>query len=397
MVQLMLDALGGDHRVAARRGAATPGSIQCYHVDCRLSRGINDIGRARWGKIFLVLKYSLEAVWCRFRFGVRDFYYVPAPGQRVPLYRDWLVMAICRPFFRKIIFHTHAVGVGSWLEQKARPWERSISRLLLSHADLNIVLSEYYRQEVLKLAPKRVEVVPIGIPDPAPDFEQAVLPRRLARVEVRRKLLAGEKPLEDDLAKAGADVKTFRVLYVSMCFREKGLFDAVEAVALLNRKLQNENLPIQVRLDVVGKFFVQEEQVEFEKRIAEPDLLRNGEPIIKYHGFVDTETKYRLLKESDCFCFPTYYQVEGQPASLVEAMAFGLPIITTRWRAIPELFPKDYPGLVDIQSPTQIAQGLEKFLQVYPAGTFRAEFLSRFTEEKHIQKMKDVLQTMAQD
>ena len=147
----MIDSFGGDHRKHVRPPhppASPDNSIECYHVDARLSKSIDDIGRPRKGKILLLLKYCFEAVWCRLRYGVRNFYYVPAPGQRVPLYRDWFVMAICRPFFRKRILHIHAVGLGSWLDEEARPGERFISRRLLGNADLNIALSEYYREEV---------------------------------------------------------------------------------------------------------------------------------------------------------------------------------------------------------------------------------------------------------
>jgi glycosyltransferase involved in cell wall biosynthesis len=390
MVELMIDGFGGDHRDPARRKAAASAedqSIASYHVDARLSRGINDIGQPRWGKVFSTLRYSLEAVWCRFRYGVRNFYYVPAPGQRVPLYRDWIVMMICRPFFRRIIFHTHAVGLGTWLDEKARPWERTISRCLLGGVDLNIVLSEYYRADVMKLSPRRVEVVPIGIPDPCPDFQETLLSRRLARVALRRKLIGGQEITTEERANAGEDLNVFRVLFVSLCFREKGLFDVVEAVAQLHEKLTREKSEIQVRFDVVGKFFIETERAEFERRISQPDLQAEGEPVVKYHGFVDTQTKFRLLRQSDCFAFPTYYQVEGQPASLVEAMAFGLPVVTTRWRALPELFAKDYPGLVDIQSPGQIAAALEMLFRNYPAANFREEFLNRFTEGIYIKNL----------
>ena len=41
---------------------------------------------------------------------LKIFYYVPAPGKRVALYRDWLVMFICRPFFSGVILHWHAVA-----------------------------------------------------------------------------------------------------------------------------------------------------------------------------------------------------------------------------------------------------------------------------------------------
>jgi glycosyltransferase involved in cell wall biosynthesis len=396
MTQLMLNAYGGDFRNGASRRASNQGKqdgVECYHVDARLSSSLDDIGRARKGKVFRILKYSLEAVWCRLRYNIESLYYVPAPGNRVPLYRDWIVMTICRPFFRKIIFHTHAVGLGSWLEKEARPWERFITRRLLGGVDLNICLSEYYRPEVMKLTPKRVEVVPIGIPDPCPDFESRVFPQRLARVEHRRELL-GEGRSNESAVSAEKDGEVFRVLFVGMCHREKGLFDVLEAVALFHQKLLKEKSPIRVRLDVVGKFFEETDRREFDTRIKSADLQSSEGPIATYHGFVDTKTKYRLFGESDCFCFPTYYQAEGQPATLVEALAFGLPIVTTRWRAIPDLFEADYPGLVDVRSPMQIAEKFERFLSEYPATNFREKFRSRFTEEHYIKNLKTALETV---
>jgi len=391
MTKLMLDAFGGDQRDAKVRRARGKGDlrIECFHVDARLSSGLDDIGRVRFQKVFLIVRYALEAIWCRWRYGVSTMYYVPAPGQRAPLYRDWIVMALCRPFFSRLIFHTHAVGVGTWLEEQARPWERWISKRLLGGADLNIALSEYYRAEVMKLCPKRVEIVPIGIPDPCPEFEKRVLPRRRARVAARAVLLRGQAVCEPE---AGEDPDVFRVLFLSMCHRDKGLFDALEAVALLHQGLLKENLLIQVHFDVVGKFFEAKDRQAFDARIAQPDLQTSQGPVVKYHGFVDTETKYRLLRESDCFCFPTYYEAEGQPASLVEAMAFGLPVVTTRWRAIPDLFEEGYPGLVDIKSPRQLVEKFELFLREYGAETFRGSFLGRFTEQRYMSSLKEVLQ-----
>src|SRR5712692_2621205 len=101
MVQMVVDALGGDRRQAGRGSALERPSIQknptnspieCYHVDCRLSDDIQDIGRLRWGKLFRLLGFCLEAIWCRFRYGATCFYYVPAPGLRSAIYRDWIVM-----------------------------------------------------------------------------------------------------------------------------------------------------------------------------------------------------------------------------------------------------------------------------------------------------------------
>ena len=106
--------------------------------------------------------------------------------------------------------------------------------------------------------------------------------------------------------------------------------------------------------------------------------------MIQYLGFVSGERKHEILREADLFCFPTYYQNENQPVNLIEAMAFGLPILTTRWRSIPELFPVSYPGLVDIRSPAQVAGALLKLASEESGEGFRQIFLNSFTLERHL-------------
>jgi len=105
---------------------------------------------------------------------------------------------------------------------------------------------------------------------------------------------------------------------------------------------------------------------------------------VQYLGFVSGDQKNQLLRNSDLFCFPTYYQNENQPVNLIEAMAFGLPILTTRWRSIPELFPAQYPGLVDVRSPGQIADAIESLISTETGEGFRAIFLREFTLERHL-------------
>src|SRR5688572_4994146 len=142
MVKLMLDGFGGDARQnRPAEDARAQNGIECYHVNCRYSEDLEDIGAFRFGKVWLVLRYCLEAIWCRFRYGVRAFYYVPAPGKRAALYRDWIVMLLCRPFFRYFIHHWHAVGLGDWLVREGSWVERWLTHRLLGVPRLGVALA----------------------------------------------------------------------------------------------------------------------------------------------------------------------------------------------------------------------------------------------------------------
>src|SRR5881394_2956939 len=192
MVQLMLQGFGGDRRrerkgLKDQKAAANPFGIELYHVNTRLSKKLEDIGDLRVGKFVLLLMYCLQAVWCRFRYGVKNFYYIPAPGKPSALYRDWLVMAICRFFYKKIVLHWHAAGLAKWLEMVVQFRTRSITYRLMKHVDLSIVPSKYNRADAEKIYSRQIKIVSNGIPDPCPDFDTTLLTRRRARSAVRKK------------------------------------------------------------------------------------------------------------------------------------------------------------------------------------------------------------------
>ncbi len=153
-----------------------------------------------------------------------SFYYVPAPGKRSALYRDWLVMLICRPFFKRAILHWHAAGLGKWLETDVQMRFRSLTYRLMRQVDLSVVLSKYNRADAEKLFARRIRVVSNGIADPCPGFAREILPRRKARLAARRKLLAGQGLGTDDLKDTGGDPQTLKALYLAHCTRDKGLW-----------------------------------------------------------------------------------------------------------------------------------------------------------------------------
>jgi glycosyltransferase involved in cell wall biosynthesis len=381
MVKLMLNGFGGDHR----RGRNPPGAfgIECYHVNARYSQTLEDIGTFQGGKIFLILFYCLQAIWCRFRYGVENFYYVPAPGKSVALYRDWLVMLVCRPFFKKIILHWHAAGLAKWLETSVQIRTRALTYRLFQPVDFSIVLSRYNFADAEKLLSRQICAVSNGIPDPCPDFTTSLLPRRQARFVLRKKAFAASQSDSPELDQAGDDPRIVKILYLAHCTREKGLFAAMEGVIAANRRLAAQHSALRLNLIVAGNFLTITERTAFDSRLKTPEFAA----VVSYRGFVSGAEKEQALREADLFCFPTQYLGENQPVNLIEAMAFGLPIITTCWRSLPEMLPAHYPGLVVGQSPEQIADALLAVMTRETGERLREIFLDQFTVERHLARL----------
>ena len=124
-------------------------------MDVRLSQRLEEIGDMRLGKIFLLFFFCLRAIWCRFRYGLDTFYYVPTPGKTSALYRDWLVMLLCRPFYKRVILHWHAAGLAKWLETCTQIRARAFTYRLMKQVDLSIVLSRYNRADAEKLVSQK--------------------------------------------------------------------------------------------------------------------------------------------------------------------------------------------------------------------------------------------------
>ena len=147
-----------------------------------------------------------------------------------------------------------------------------------------------------------------------------------------------------------------------------------------------------VALTVAGDFRNQAERKEFLQRLGGPGLVdAMGEPLVRLLGFVTGENKTNLMRESDGLCFPTFYAAESFGIVLIEAMAWGLGIVTTRWRTISDLFPTGFDDLVPVQSPEAIANTLEAQLGRDCVGRLRDWFLSRYTADHCLPVVKRAL------
>jgi glycosyltransferase involved in cell wall biosynthesis len=332
--------------------------IEVLHVDARLSSGMSDVGSIRGGKVQALLAYCRDAIRLSMKQDCRTLYYIPSPPKRSSLYRDFLVMALIRWRFDRVILHWHAVGLGAWLESEACFWERWLAHACLGRVRRAIVLATSNRGDAEVLRPSSVAVVSNGIPDPCPDFSETLANRR------------------SDIA-TRAEIQ---VLFMAHCTRDKGLFGAVEAVVAANATNGSRR---RFRLTVAGSFLSEAEETEFRERIRRSDAL----DCVEIAGFVSGADKDRLLRRSDVFLFPTYFANEGQPLNLIEALAYGLPCVTTRWRSIPEYFATDYPGLCIPRDIPALARALHAVVEQVDGKMLRLEYERSFAVGPHLEAL----------
>jgi glycosyltransferase involved in cell wall biosynthesis len=67
----------------------------------------------------------------------------------------------------------------------------------------------------------------------------------------------------------------------------------------------------------------------------------------RYRGAIPPNEVPATLQRYDVLVLPTHYGGEGYPGVLLEAYSVGMPVITTRWRAIPEIVDETSGVLID--------------------------------------------------
>ncbi len=350
------------------------------HVNLRLSRDEQDVGSLRPAKLLLLAWCGLKALAaCTLR-GAHTVYYVPAPGKRGPVIRDVLLLSLLKPFTQRLVLHWHSVGLGDYLKRHPDDWwSQRLFRLLHGHS-LSLCLSEGAAKDVLSLSPGRVSIIPNGIPDPCPDFP-VVLAARMGRLTARQQALASSAALPAPV----------HLLYLGLCTRSKGIFEALSTATALAANLNESHPACPVTLTIAGPFPCENEKATFAAALesARQSLPSHLQALFTIHlpGFTGPAEKRKLLEEADLFIFPTRYENEGLPLTLLESMAFGLPILTTPWRAIPEALPENYPWLADSQDINSMAQLAREALGSAPFSMLREWFLQRFTLPVHLAAM----------
>lgn len=79
---------------------------------------------------------------------------------------------------------------------------------------------------------------------------------------------------------------------------------------------------------------------------------------VRFHGQVNHQEVVRLLRSANLFCYPTAAS-EGFPKVVLEALATGLPVITTPVSVLPQLLTRGGGVLINERTPEAVARAVQ--------------------------------------
>lgn len=141
--------------------------------------------------------------------------------------------------------------------------------------------------------------------------------------------------------------KASRLLYVGRLVPIKGLDDLVEAVARLRDR------GYDVTLDIIGDG---KSRPDIEHTVTAAGL----DDVVTFHGFVPFGPKlFKMYQNSDVFVLPSYS--EGFPNVILEALANGVPVVTTRVGGIDSIVEDGRNGvLIPAGEPDAIVTAIDR-------------------------------------
>ena len=180
------------------------------------------------------------------------------------------------------------------------------------------------------------------------------------------------------------NTKELNIVFLSNLMEEKGIIDLLKALNILKERGVNFKAKIAGAMDY-----------SFENKIVYFfEKLKNN---VEYLGVVTGNDKLNLLLNSNIFILPTYYSMEGQPISILEAMATGNIILTTNHAGISDIFKDKKNGFyIEKQNPEDIANKLEHISKNWETLTSimkdnYIEASKKYTTDKFINKIINII------
>lgn len=291
-------------------------AFNCDYVNLSTSRKMDEIGKNSPVKMFRAVTALIKEFWLLLSHRY-DLCYLAITCHGKGFLKDAPFALLCKLFCRKIAIHQHNKGmsrdVGRWPYKWLIPLVYKKTKVILLswrlYPDIRSVLAE-----------ENVIVCPNGIDD---------------------RLVEG----------AHCSKSEPRLLFVSNLMRSKGVYELLDSIKILKER------GCKFVCDIVGG----ETSEISERQLQSETEKRKIKDVTIYHGQKYGKEKERLFVTADIFIHPTLD--DCFPLVLLEAMKYGLPIVTTNQGGIPDIVNDGENGfLCEKCNSKTLADRIEKLL-----------------------------------
>ena len=284
--------IGIDYRVVHGGVAAVESVYSTFYEPFNHISTVVDYGKIK--KAWILVKAMVEFFyWMMFHKEIRIVHVHAASD--ISFYRKSIFIVIAKRFGKKVIFHSHGAELHIFANQHP-----VFVKKVLGRCDCIIALSQSWKEWFTETFHH-------------PDV--VVIKNIIANPQIRETEKDGK----------------LRLLFLGRLGKRKGFYDLVE-------ELREHRAEFEDKMEVL---FGGDGEVEEVCSLIKEYQLDN---IAKYQGWVDAEKRSYLLNLCDVYILPSYN--EGLPISILEAMSYSLPIISTNVGGIPEIVKSDENGFL---------------------------------------------------
>lgn len=276
-------------------------SITVDFINISTTDELNDIGKVKISKLKKFFRNLIKLTYFLFQNNY-DLLYMSMSVADNAFFKDSIYLIFSKYFIKRRILHFHSQGLKNKLyNSKFKFLLRNFYAYIFKDCEL-IHLSKSLLADLNVDYFKSIHIIPNGIID---------------------NYLLKEK-----------HTKQYQILFLSNIINTKGIFILIKALNLIKRK------NIKFKACIAGASHCRLTDHKVNKLIKSYDLKENIDLI----GPKYDDEKYLLFEKSQIFVLPT--MLDCMPLTIIEAMSFNMPIISTKVGAIPEMLDYGKSGLV---------------------------------------------------
>lgn len=309
---------------------------------------LEDIGMVTIGKVLRMIGFLFKLCYTLITFRPALVYFTITPSGKI-FYRDALFTWFIKLFSPRILFHLHKKGVAETFNRtRFKKWlyKKTFKGVKV------ICLSEKLTHDIRSVYECKPFILPNGI-------------EVVNNVSIKR------------------DNPTPQIIFLSNLIKSKGIEVFLQSLVELRRQ------GCDFKARIVGESFdySREEAMTFCKRGGIADLVQVVGPKFE-------KAKFEELRQSDIFVLPSYN--ECVPLTILEAMQFGLSVVTTNVGGIPDVITHGANGLLvtpgNVKELTAKLKQLidEKELRIQLGSNARHNFFQYYTLSNFYDGLSDI-------